>query len=129
MKRPVNPYYFLDKYKKDKILYHLLTKWHYLLLLIVIVYDVAYNEYIITKIFYILPWTFIYDLYVRSSRFYYNLWPPFDEILHKIYYCKVMQTLDNKTIMIDYEFYDSDHLKVIYQTYVLRGFVKDTRYI
>jgi len=129
LKRPVRPQYFWDKYKKDLILYHTMRNLHYLVILLVVFYDIKYNDYILTKIFYILPWTFIYDSYVRASKFIYNLWAPFDEVLHRVLYYTHMEIWDKNTIMIDGEFYDYNYQKMVYHTYFRRGFVRDPQYI
>jgi hypothetical protein len=129
LKRPTHPKYFWDKYKKDLILYHTIANWHYLVILLVVFYDIKYNDYILTKIFYILPWTFIYDSYVRASKFIYNLWAPFDEVLHRVLYYTYMEIWDKNTIMIDGELYDYNYQKMVYHTYFCRGFVRDPQYI
>src|SRR5271170_1308003 len=81
-RRPVSPFLFMEKYKKWLILYHILTKWHYVLLIFIIFYDLRYNNWVIMHVFYLLPWTFFYELFVRISYFIDGLWTPFDKALH-----------------------------------------------
>lgn len=70
LKYPVDPEYILIKYCFIyKIVPFILKHIHHLLLMIFIIYDLIYNNFMLTKIFYVLPWIFCYDLYVRVSIF------------------------------------------------------------
>lgn len=126
---PIEPVLFFTEYKEDKILFHLMTKWHYILLFILIIYDLIYNDYQITHVFYILPWTFFFEIYLRFSTFIQGLWIPHDQYLHTILYAKQLEIWDKDTLLIDGDFYDYNKAKIIYKTYVARNFVKDPNYI
>lgn len=117
------------KYKINQILYHILTKWHHLLLLLIIIYDIFYNDYIIQHIFPILPWFFIYELYIRISHFTHGLWIPYDQALHALVYCKQFNIINDDTILIDGEFYDYFYYTNMYKYYIMRGFIKDPEHI
>lgn len=127
--RPVHPYLFLQKYKKERLLWYLWTTWHYMILLLAILYDLYYNNYQLTHVFNILPWTFFYDLYIRISYFVDGLWLPHDEFIHTILYAKTIEIWDKNTLLIDGEFYDYNRIKLIYNTYMVKGFVKDTEHL
>lgn len=129
LQKPVHPYYFLRRYKIDRIIFHFMTKWHYLLLIIVFIYDLIYNNFQIKIVFYILPWTLFFDLYLRCSKFIEGLWFPHDQFLHTILYCHSIEIWDKQTLLIDGDFYDYNKAKIIYRTYVARDFVKDPNYL
>ena len=126
---PATPYGFISKYKIKFIVYHLLTKWHYLLLLFVTFYDMKFNNFTLTSIFYILPWTFFYELYLRLTLFQDNLWLPYDQALHNLIYSKHLEQIDDDTLSIDGEFHDISYYKNMSKHYILRGFVKDPEHI
>jgi hypothetical protein len=42
---------------------------HYIILFLVIIYDMLYNNFIILNLFKVLPYIFIYELYLRISKF------------------------------------------------------------
>lgn len=126
---PIDPFLFFTLNKEDRILYHLMTKWHYILLFILLIYDLIYNDYQITHVFYILPWTFFFEIYIRFSTFVEGLWIPHDEYLHTILYAKQLEIWDKETLLIDGDFYDYNKARIIYKTYVARDFVKDPNYL
>ena len=130
MQNPVIPSLFFHKYKKISYFINiLLTKGHYILLLFVIFYDITYNNFILTLIFYILPWTFFYEIFLRISYFVDVTWIPYDQALYNISYSKTLEVIDDNTLCIDGEFYDLSFYKNMYKHYILRSFVKDPEHI
>lgn len=129
MQSPIEPVFFFTKYKEDRILFHLITKWHYMLIFILIFYDLFYNDYQITHVFYVLPWTFFFELYIRFSHFINGLWTPHDQYLNTILYAKQLEIWDKDTLLIDGEFYGYNTAKIIYRTYVARDFKVDPNYM
>jgi hypothetical protein len=79
---------YLFKLEKllTKYILRVLYKIHYIILIIVIIHDIYYNQYVLTNVFIILPWVFLYDIYIRISRFIQGLWYPFDELIHDFMY-------------------------------------------
>lgn len=70
----------------NKYIIRFLYKIHYIILIMVIIHDMYYHQYVLTHVFIILPWVFLYDIYVRISRFIQGLWYPFDELIHDFMY-------------------------------------------
>lgn len=128
-KTPVSPFAFLKKYKIRSILYHLLTKWHHILLFIIIFYDILNNDYIIQHIFVILPWIFFYELYIRISQFLNGLWIPYDQALRRIIYSNKLEKINEDTLSIDGDFQDLSFYKNMYKHYIMRGFIKDDEHV
>jgi len=130
LSRPVQPGLFMYKYNKGLILHHILTKWHYALLVFVICYDLRYHNWVIIHVFYLLPWTFFYELYIRMSHFFHGLWTSFDEALHLMLYCRRLEVIEEENILIiDGEEHDLSYYQNMYKYYIARGFVKDPEYI
>ena len=55
-----------------------------------------------------------------------GLWTPHDKYFHTILYAKQIEIWDENTLIIDGEFYDYNHAKMIYKSYVECGFIKDS---
>lgn len=126
LKSPVDPDCLLIKYRLlYKIIPFILKNIHHFLSIIIITYDICYNNFTITKIFYILPWIFFYDLYVRTSIFLDNLHLPYDEKFCDIVYATSIEILDKNNIILNGEIRDYNTFKHLYHTYVKRNFVKD----
>lgn len=122
---PVHPSWFVYKYNIDKILYYFLIGWHYFLLLLVFFYDIFYNNYNIQLIFMVLPWTLFFDFYLRISKFFNDLDINYDIYINTVIYGNNLELINKDTFKIDGEFYDLNNFKKIYETYILRNFIKD----
>lgn len=126
MNSPVEPSCLLLKYPQiHTMLEQILLKGHYILLIGVLSYDIVYNDFVISKIFHILPFTFFYEVYVRISLFVDNLHLPYDEKINQIIYAQSIELYDNDLILINGEFHDYAYIKKIYKTYIERDFIKD----
>lgn len=124
--KPIDPVIFSYNHPNIELfLWHFLTKVHYVIFFIVFIYDLCFNNYQITLIFSILPWTLIYEFYVRFSAFIDSFWIQYDEVLHAVLYSKYMHILNEETLIIDGEYYNYDHIKMIYNNYVLKDFKKN----
>lgn len=121
----INPLKFLNDTKKTMLLFEIIIRIHYIFLIIILIYDIIFNDFKIILIYNVLPWTFLIDFYIRFSLFVDNLWSPHDKYLNTILYSKHLEIWDKNTLIIDGEFYDYNHAKIIYRTYVARDFVKD----
>lgn len=121
---PVDPMFFTLKYPKiQSYSWFIITKWHYILIIIILIYDLICNNLQINNIFYLLPWTFIYELYLKFNSFINNLYFPNDNYIHTIIYAKQIKFIDKNTLLIDNDFYDLKHIKEIYTKYVLHDFI------
>nr|NP_062847.1 hypothetical protein PhpooMp02 [Physarum polycephalum]BAB08081.1 unnamed protein product [Physarum polycephalum] len=123
---PTLPELLFHKYKKMSIFIdNILTKGHYFILIISILYDVINNDFILTTIFQILPWIFFYELFLRISKFVDDIWIPYDQALHNLIYSKKLKYINEETLMIDDEPHDMSFYQDINEHYIKRGFVKD----
>jgi hypothetical protein len=125
MKSPVDPTRFVQKFYIDKVLLHFFTKWHYILLLILIIIDCYFNNFNIHLIFIVLPWTFFYDIYLRISKFFDNFHLAYDTYINTVLYANTFKIVNNNEWLINGEFYNLQNFKHIYVTYICKGFVKD----
>lgn len=124
-KPPVDPSHFLIKYPLLwDLCWHFVTKWHYIFIILLIFYDLIFNNFQLSLVFMFLPWIYFYDMYVRISKFLKDLDWSNDECIHSILYCHYMEIWDSKTLIIDGKFYDYDHIKEIYSKYILKGFIR-----
>jgi hypothetical protein len=94
------------------MIYHILTKWHYGLLVIVTLYDIKYNYLNLTLVFYLLPWTYFYERYIRISHFLDGLWLPY------VIYSTQLEVIDKETLIIDGELHDLLFYQKMYKHYV-----------
>lgn len=126
---PLHPICFVRKYKIDRLIFHAFTKWHYILLFILFVYDCYFNSYKINLIFTVLPWLMFFELYLRFSTFADDLWLDYDSLFSKIIYARSLELITKDDILIDGEFHDYNLIKIMYHKYIKRGFVKDYNYL
>lgn len=130
MNSPVDPECFIIKYPFVlSISWFICNTWHYFLLFSAIVFDIFFNNLMISHIFAILPWIFFYEIYLRFSKFIDGLWLPHDQFLHTFLYSKHLEILDKKTLYIDHEYYDLEHFRLIYKTYILKDFIKNPEHL
>lgn len=128
MKDPVDPDSLLIKYNIFYKMIPIILKYtHYIFLIILIMNDIIFNNFIITKIFNVFPWIFFYDLYVRVSIFIDDLHLPYDQSFHNFVYANSLEVLDKNNIIIDGEIRDYHYFKHLYHTYVKKNFVKDRK--
>jgi hypothetical protein len=59
---------------------------HHFICLIILLYDIMYNNMVITHVFQILPYVFLYEIWVRVSKFYAYLHSIRDGILYSLLY-------------------------------------------
>ncbi len=89
-------FYFWNKYLSVFI-----NKLHIIFLLTLLLYDILYNNCIITKVFYYLPFYFIYTLWQQLSNFICNTNFPTNEIIWERYYDEENVLYINTTKMED----------------------------
>ena len=84
----------------ENLVYQYLSKVkyiiHYIILLIVIVYDISFNSLVLTHMFKIMPYIFIYELLVRLSKVYDGLNIMHDLIIHDLLYTSIQQITDDE---------------------------------
>ena len=98
------------------------------LLISCFIFDLFFNNFQVTIIFHIIPWTFLYEIYLRFSYIYRNLWTPWDQLLHDLLYADRIQRIE-QYIVINGRFYEIKELQTLYVHYIKRDFVADFRYI
>jgi hypothetical protein len=90
-------YYTLEE-RKTHYKYLLLLETHLSLIIIIlcILYDCVYNNFVLTKIYYIFPLTYIYTLWRLLVNFYLNKKPWIDKKLFFVYYHEYKTTIEHK---------------------------------
>lgn len=88
--------------------YHLvviLLNLHYIVLINTFVYDMFYNDYTLNYTYKVLPFIFIYNMYIKSTKFYTNLAQSInaDNILHQLIYCNIVDIQQNKILIQVYD--------------------------
>ncbi len=105
---------------------------HYIILINAFIYDLIYNNYTIHVIFYLLPYLFLYQIYIKICDFYINKQPVNDVVLHDIIYAEYMLTSNETPFAKDdellingryYEKQDVHDLIFIYLQYGLDNYV------
>lgn len=114
-----------------RIDYHLILlirKIHYIIIGIIFIYDMMYNNYVMYNLYAILPYIFIYDLYLQICNLYANIDHLYsaDSTAHNFIYANTIEILDKeiknrKYILIDDEYYDVEHLAKIILIYLPTG--------
>ena len=86
-----------------------------------------YFDYNIThKLFNLKKITSIWDNFdLKLSKFFNDLYLAYDTYINIVIYSSTRYVINNDTWMIDGEFYDLKEFKKIYETYILRNFIKD----
>jgi hypothetical protein len=64
---------------------------HYLILFIIMFYDIVFNSLVLTHMFKIMPYMFIYELLVRLSKVYDGLNTMHDLVIHDFLYASIQQ--------------------------------------
>ena len=127
-KPPVDPFRFIFKYKLNIIITFILMKGHYILLLILLIWDIWYNNFQLTKIFYVLPWIFLYDIYLRISKFVEGVYLPYDQLINTLIYATYLER-NNKYLYIDGDHFELETFRHIYKTYIKQDFIIDYKTI
>jgi hypothetical protein len=123
----------LYKYKRslekqiDQFLLFLLSKRNYLhqsILIMVIIYDIIFNHFILTHMFIILPYIFLYDIWVKFSKFISGLNTMADNILAYFLYGDLKQ-IGPKDFQIGPHPMDIETLRNLFRNYVYTDLVYD----
>lgn len=59
---------------------------HHIICIIILIYDILFNNMILIHVFQILPYVFIYEIWVRITKFYSYIHPNNDNILYSLLY-------------------------------------------
>jgi hypothetical protein len=82
----------------------IINKIHYIVLVLVVIYDLYFNNLVLTHMFACLPWVYLYEMYIRISRFTHDLWGPFDRHLHEFLYLPITYISARKEKIFEQEF-------------------------
>ena len=105
-------------------LYGLQFTIHKVILMIVIIYDIKYNNMILTHMYRILPYVFVYEIWVKLSIFLTSIHFPYDEVVTKLLYGEVIELeCDKECLYLDGEPYEKTTIKEITIEYVQNNFV------
>jgi len=109
-----------------KIIHFIFYKGHYFIFCLFFLYDlIIYNGVIITYIFPLLIYIFIYETILKISNFVTNLYLPYDEFLHMFIY-ETPHVLIGKIITLGNNHkLSTGHLFVLLQLYLRNGLYYD----
>jgi hypothetical protein len=97
---------------------------HRLILILIIIYDILYNNMILTHMFKILPYILIYELWVKLSIFLMGVNFDYDWIIRQLLYGKVTSLeYDKECLYLDDIPYEKKVLNEIITGYARNGFV------
>ena len=97
---------------------------HRIILLVILLYDIKYNSMILTHVFQILPYIFIYELRVKAYTFLTTINLEYDKIIAKLLYSKATSfDGDQDHLYLDGEPYEKKIIKKIMTTYVFNNFI------
>lgn len=97
---------------------------HKVILIIVIIYDIKYNNMILTHMYRILPYIFIYEIWVKLSIFLTGIYFPNDEVVSKLLYSEIIEyEYDKECLYLDGEPCEKTTIKEITIEYVQNNFV------
>jgi len=96
---------------KFSLVYHLtmlITCLHYMTLLIVVLYDLFYNNFTLCYVYKFLPYIFLYDIYIRLSALYSKIdfMINADHLLYDYMYATHVQVLDKDYVILDNSTYE-----------------------
>lgn len=85
----------------------LINSIHYILLFIVLAYDIVFCNFTLNTVYKILPYLFIYDIYIRFCNLYNSLDCMYmaDYTVHAFVYGQSIQVVNSEEICIDGDFY------------------------
>lgn len=124
--------FFFKRFLGFSIEYHLRVlarKIHYIIFLIIFIYDVLYNNYVLYNVYSILPYVFIYELYLKLCYLYrYSIDVMYSatNTAHSFIYAKTMTIMDRPIkgvlhIYIDGDYYEIENLAKVMFLYVNNG--------
>ena len=88
------------------------TIQYLLLFLLLFTYDCYYHNWIISKVFYYLPFYMLYNLWYKSSQFICSQNARYNRIIYERYYCR--------DVIIYYALTDEE--ETILEDYIRKGF-------
>lgn len=82
---------------------------HYILLFIVFIYDIVFCNFTLNTIYKILPYLFIYDIYIRFCNLYNSLDCMYmaDYTAHAFIYAETIKVINSEETFIDGDFYST----------------------
>jgi len=92
-----------------------------ILLFFFIAFDIYFNDYVLTKVFYILPFCFLYSQWLYMSKFLMSKNILLDEIIYKYLYTQIVYEDANIIILEDGSAIDMETRKEILN-YIGKGF-------
>ena len=96
---------------------------HRIILLCVVYYDIKYNNMILTHMFKILPYVFLYELRVKIYTFLLERNLQYDKIVSRLLYGKITYSSeDHDHLYLDDEPYEKKSIKEIILTYASNNF-------
>ena len=97
---------------------------HKVILIIVIIYDIKYNNMILTHMYRILPYVFVYEIWVKLSIFLTGVYFPYDEVVSQLLYSEIIEyEYDKECLYLDGEPCEKTTIKEITIEYVQNNFV------
>jgi hypothetical protein len=98
--------------------------FHCILLFMVILYDLFFNHMLLTHMFKILPFVFIYELWVRISIFLRGTNFNCDAIIANMLYSEITEIeIDKKCLYIEGIPYEKEILRTVITVYARNGFI------
>jgi hypothetical protein len=94
---------------------------HYFILIGVILYDLFFNNLILTTMFKVLPWISLYDIYLKFCTFVYKFDSASDVLLSKFIY-KKLTYINNKFVMLGDELIEISELSDPVNLYLVFDF-------
>jgi hypothetical protein len=116
----------IGKYSIKYYIYIIMEKIHYIILLLILVYDIFFNNAILYHVYGIFPYIFIYDVYLKFNAFYNNLDMQYsaDRTAAKYIYVQKLIILNDEEVYLDGDLYEIKPLvdvMVIYVKHNLNG--------
>jgi hypothetical protein len=94
---------------------------HYFILIGVILYDLFFNDLVLTRMFKVLPWISLYDMYLKFCTFVYKFSTSYDSLLSKFIYTK-LTFINNKYAMLGDELIEISELSDPVNLYLVFDF-------
>jgi hypothetical protein len=90
---------------------------HYYILIGVILYDFFFNDLVLTRMFKVLPWVTLYDMYLKFCTFIHKFETAYDALLSKFIYTKLTY-INKKFAMLGDEIIEISELAVPVNLYL-----------
>lgn len=97
---------------------------HYIILIILLLYDILFNHLVLANIFFVLPFVFIYDLWIKLCKFINGLNNFYDMYIHYMLYDK-LYILDDKYVQVGPFTVEHSTIRKVYMYYILTDLVHD----